>query len=59
MADDAEQSERTERASARRLRTARENGDIAVSRDWASWRPWAVVAGCWSPWPPAYAMHWS
>jgi flagellar biosynthesis protein FlhB len=33
MADDAEQSERTERASARRLRMARENGDIAVSRD--------------------------
>ncbi len=33
MADDAEQDERTERASGRRLRNAWENGDIAVARD--------------------------
>jgi flagellar biosynthesis protein FlhB len=33
MADDSEQDERTERASARRLRNAQESGDIAVARD--------------------------
>jgi len=33
MSDDTEQDERTERASARRLRNAQESGDIAVARD--------------------------
>jgi flagellar biosynthesis protein FlhB len=33
MSDEAEQDERTERASSRRLRQAEENGDIAVARD--------------------------
>jgi flagellar biosynthetic protein FlhB len=33
MADEAQQDERTERASARRLRTAWESGDIAIARD--------------------------
>lgn len=33
MADDSEQDERTERASARRIRNAQESGDIAVARD--------------------------
>ncbi len=33
MSDDAQQDERTERASARRIRNAQESGDIAVSRD--------------------------
>lgn len=33
MADDSEQDEKTERASARRLRNAQESGDIAVARD--------------------------
>ena len=33
MSDETEQDEKTERASERRLQSARENGDIAVSRD--------------------------
>jgi flagellar biosynthesis protein FlhB len=33
MSDDTEQDEKTERASERRLQSARENGDIAVARD--------------------------
>jgi flagellar biosynthesis protein FlhB len=33
MADDSEQDEKTEHASARRLRNAQESGDIAVARD--------------------------
>jgi flagellar biosynthesis protein FlhB len=33
MSDDSDQDERTERASARRMRNAQESGDIAISRD--------------------------
>ncbi|HEY5412671.1 MAG TPA: flagellar biosynthesis protein FlhB [Caulobacteraceae bacterium] len=45
MADDTDQSNKTEEPTGRRLDEARKNGDIAKSADLASWASLAGVAG--------------